>query len=73
MAELQPFIHDNKERANKFMLDLCEVSDFYESLEVDNYIALSKRDIELNITLNEVYAMHDLLEKHVTELVGFSR
>lgn len=70
MAELQPFIHDNKERANKFMLDLCEVSDFYESLEVDNYIALSKRDIELNITLNEVYAMHDLLEKHVTELAN---
>ncbi|MCJ1285036.1 glyceraldehyde-3-phosphate dehydrogenase 1 [Xylographa opegraphella] len=64
MAKLQPFIHKNKERVNKFMLDLCEVQDFYESLEMDNYVALSKKDLELSITLNEVYATHALLEKH---------
>ena len=64
MAKLQPFIHDNKDRVNKFMLDLCEVQDFYESLEMDNYVALTKRDLELQITLNEVYATHALLEKH---------
>ncbi|KAJ0424080.1 Rho GTPase activation protein [Aspergillus carlsbadensis] len=64
MAKLQPFIQQNKERVNKFMLDLCEVQDFYESLEMDNYVALSKRDLELQITLNEVYATHALLEKH---------
>jgi len=68
MAKLQPFIQGNKDRCNKFMLDLCEVQDFYESLEMDNYVALSKRDLELNITLNEVYATHALLEKHNTEL-----
>lgn len=68
MAKLQPFIHQNKERVNKFMLDLCEVQDFYESLEIDNYVALSKRDLELSITLNEVYATHSLLEKHSAEL-----
>jgi Ras GTPase-activating-like protein IQGAP2/3 len=68
MAKLQPFIQRNKDRCNKFMLDLCEVQDFYESLEMDNYVALSKRDLELNITLNEVYATHALLEKHNTEL-----
>ncbi|KAL2868351.1 Ras GTPase activating protein IRA2 [Aspergillus lucknowensis] len=64
MAKLQPFIQQNKERVNKFMLDLCEVQDFYESLEMDNYVALSKRDLELQITLNEVYATHALIEKH---------
>ena len=69
MAKLQPFIHENKERVNRFMLDLCEVSDFYESLEMDNYVALSKKDLELSITLNEVYAMHALLEKHSTALI----
>ena len=63
MAKLQPFIHNNKERVNKFMLDLCEVQDFYESLEMDNYVALTKRDLEMQITLNEVYATHQLLEK----------
>jgi Ras GTPase-activating-like protein IQGAP2/3 len=64
MVKLQPFIHKNKERVNKFLLDLCEVGDFYESLEMDNYIALSKRDLHLSITLNEVYATHALLERH---------
>ena len=68
MVKLQPFIHQNKERINKFMLDLCEVQDFYESLEMDNYVALSKRDLELSITLNEIYATHSLLERHVTAL-----
>ncbi|OAP58561.1 hypothetical protein AYL99_07651 [Fonsecaea erecta] len=68
MAKLQPFIQRNKDRCNKFMLDLCEVQDFYESLEMDNYVALSKRDLELQISLNEVYATHALLEKHSTEL-----
>lgn len=68
MLKLQPFIQKNKERINKFMLDLCEVQDFYETLEMDNYVALSKRDLELQITLNEVYATHSLLEKHGLEL-----
>ncbi|KAI0024017.1 GTPase [Xylariomycetidae sp. FL0641] len=68
MAKLSPFIQENKDRVNKFMLDLCEVQDFYESLEMDNYVALSKKDLELSITLNEIYAMHGLLEKHSGEL-----
>ncbi|KAF2197526.1 Rho GTPase activation protein [Delitschia confertaspora ATCC 74209] len=68
MAKLQPFIHQNKDRINKFLLDLCEVQDFYETLEMDNYVALSKRDLELSITLNEVYATHALLDKHAHAL-----
>ncbi|PWI72137.1 GTPase-activator protein for Ras-like GTPase containing protein [Purpureocillium lilacinum] len=68
MAKLQPFIQQNKDRINKFMLDLCEVSDFYESLEMDNYVALSKKDLELDITLNEIYAMHSLIDKHQQEM-----
>lgn len=73
MAKLSPFVSNNKVRINKFLNDLCEVGDFYESLEMDNYVALSKKDLELNITLNEVYATHTLLEKHSKELVGNSR
>lgn len=68
MAKLQPFVQMNKERVNNFMLELCEVQDFYESLEMDNYVALSKKDLELSITLNEVYATHALLEKHSAEM-----
>jgi Ras GTPase-activating-like protein IQGAP2/3 len=68
MMKLQSFIQTNKDRINKFLLDLCEVQDFYDTLEMDNYVALSKRDLELSITLNEVYATHSLLEKHALEL-----
>ncbi|KAI5293018.1 glyceraldehyde-3-phosphate dehydrogenase 1, partial [Ascosphaera acerosa] len=70
MAKLQPFVHQNKERMNEFLLELCEVHDFYDSLEMDNYIALSKRDLELQITLNEVYATHALIEKHADVLTA---
>lgn len=70
MVKLNPFIEQNKERVNQFMLDLCEVQDFYESLEMDNYVALSKRDLELQITLNEMYVTHSLLEKHTDALAA---
>lgn len=69
MARLSPFVTNNKTRINKFLNDLCEVGDFYESLEMDNYVALSKKDLELNITINEVYGTHALLEKHSAELL----
>ncbi|KAI0516984.1 GTPase [Xylaria bambusicola] len=68
MAKLSPFIQQNKDRVNKFMLDLCEVQDFYETLEMDKYVALTKNNLELSITLNEIYAMHGLIEKHNGEL-----
>ena len=64
MAATQPFVQAHKDRVNTFLLDLCEVQDFYESLEMDNYVALSKKDLELSMTLNEIYATHTLLEKH---------
>ncbi|KAF3080001.1 glyceraldehyde-3-phosphate dehydrogenase 1 [Orbilia oligospora] len=68
MASLSPFIQHNKMRINKFLNDLCEVGDFYESLEMDQYVALSKKDLELTISLNEIYATHSLLEKHSAAL-----
>lgn len=68
MQKLQPFVESNRDRISKFLLDICEVQDFYESLEMDNYVALSKKDLELSITLNEVYATHALLQTHAEEL-----
>ena len=70
MAVTQPFVQAHKDRVNTFLLDLCEVQDFYESLEMDNYVALSKKDLELGMTLNEIYAMHQLLEKHGRALLA---
>ncbi|EMR11809.1 hypothetical protein PNEG_00235 [Pneumocystis murina B123] len=64
MAFLSSFIDLNKPRVNKFLNDLCEVSDFYETLEMDQYVALSK-GLFLHITVNEMYGTHSLLEKHL--------
>jgi len=68
MLSLNPFVEQNKTRINKFLNDLCEVGDFYESLEMDQYIALSKKELELNITLNEIYNTHSLLLQHASKL-----
>ena len=70
MAATQSFVNSHKDRVNTFLLDLCEVQDFYESLEMDNYIALSKKDLQLGITLNEIYATHQLLDKHSRALLA---
>lgn len=37
---------------------------------MDQYVALSKKDLELSISLNEVYAIHALLEKHSKDLAS---
>ncbi|KAL2916672.1 RasGAP protein [Polyrhizophydium stewartii] len=65
MMSLAPFVEENKPTFNKFLNDLCEVGDFNEALEMEQYIALSKKEIELNITLNEIYSTHGLLMQHM--------
>jgi Ras GTPase-activating-like protein IQGAP2/3 len=85
MMSLNPFVENNKTRMNLFLNSLCEVGDFYESLEVrleplelglrlmcklDQYMALSKKDLQINITLNELYNTHSLLMQHMDALVS---
>jgi len=41
MASLNPFVENNKSRINLFLNNLCEVGDFYETLEVS--IVLSQK------------------------------
>ncbi|KAI8388819.1 Rho GTPase activation protein [Radiomyces spectabilis] len=65
MLPTNPFVDANKQRINKFLNELCEVSDFYETLEMDQYMALSKKNIELSITLNEIYNTHALVQQHL--------
>lgn len=40
---------------------------------MDQYIALSKKDLQINITLNELYNTHSLLLQHLDTLVGAHR
>ena len=46
MMSLNPFVESNKVRMNQFLNNLCEVGDFYESLEV------SLRRFQLRIRAN---------------------
>ena len=59
MMSLNPFVENNKTRMNAFLNALCDVGDFYETLEMDQYMALSKKDLQINITLNDGTAMQD--------------
>lgn len=90
MASLNPFVESNKQRINVFLNNLCEVGDFYDTLEVsrkvivpilkhfpqlydlqmDQYMALSKKDLQINITLNELYNTQSLLVQHMDTLVS---
>ncbi|KAL0145731.1 IQ domain-containing protein [Mucor lusitanicus] len=65
MIPTNPFVEFNKQRTNKFLTDLCEVVDFYEQLEMDQYMALSKKDIMISITPNEIYSTLALLQQHL--------
>ncbi|KAI6133595.1 ras GTPase-activating protein [Pisolithus croceorrhizus] len=68
MITLNPFVENNKARINQFLNNLCEVGDFYESLEMDQYMALSKKDLMIHITMNELYNTHSLILQHIETL-----
>ncbi|GAA5936227.1 uncharacterized protein JCM15063_002749 [Sporobolomyces koalae] len=68
MMSLNPFVDTNKSRMNLFLNALCDVGDFYDSLEMDQYMALSKKDLQINITLNELYNTQSLLSQHLDSL-----
>lgn len=38
--------------------------------QMDQYMALSKKDLVINITLNELYNTHSLILQHIEVLVG---
>ncbi|KAJ2488508.1 RasGAP protein [Coemansia sp. RSA 2050] len=65
MEDLSPFVEDNRGRINRFLNELCEVGDFYDNMEMDQYVALTKHNITLNISLNELYNTHALLRQHL--------
>ncbi|KAL7749892.1 RasGAP protein [Sorochytrium milnesiophthora] len=64
MQPLAEWAQSQKERITQFFWDLCEVPDFYEDLELDQYVALSKRDMTISITVNELYGTQALLWAH---------
>lgn len=52
------------------MSDLCEVEDFHESLQLEEYIALCRQDIAIDITIAEMACLHTLLLKYKEDIVS---
>lgn len=40
MITLNPFVENNKARINQFLNNLCEVGDFYDTLEVSEHFGV---------------------------------
>ena len=53
-----------------FLSDLCEVEDFHESLQLEEYIALCRQDIAIDITVAEMACLHSLLLKYREDIVS---
>ena len=53
------------------MSDLCEVSDFHEQLQLEEYIAVSRKDIAIEISPSEIAMLHNLLVKYKEDVVRF--
>jgi len=41
MMTLNPFVENNKARINQFLNNLCEVGDFYDTLEAITFVIIS--------------------------------
>lgn len=64
MAPLATLVERHRPRLVTFLHQLCSVGDFYDTLELAQYVALSHRGRVLPISLNEMYFTHALLVQH---------
>lgn len=53
-----------------FLSNLCEVSDFHEQLQLEEYIAVSRKDIAIEISPSEIATLQNLLFKYKAEVVS---
>ena len=65
MQAVQPFVDNHREQMLSFLQKLCNVGDFYDTLALHQHLALSRRDLRLSISVNELTWMHTLLLEHL--------
>merc|ERR1712137_123432 len=69
MEPLNVVLDRNRDRMNEFLLALTEVEDLATVGGIDKYIALGKTETQtINISLNEMYFIHSLLQSHIDSL-----
>ncbi|KAF7306050.1 RasGAP protein [Mycena chlorophos] len=68
MSQLDPFVAENRADVDGFFHRLCDVDDFDDDLEVEQYMALAEKDVVMSLSLNELYDMHSLVSQHIATL-----
>lgn len=69
MKPLEPFVKTHNEQLKAFLNDLCNVDDFHEALQLEEYIALCRKDNCIDISINEISLIHSLLLKYRDSVV----
>lgn len=70
MLPLEPFVRSHHDAQMAFLSDLCEVHDFHEALQLEEYIALCRKDMYIDISVSEVAQLHSLLIKYQKDMVS---
>jgi len=70
MKPLEPFVKSHHDELMTFLSHLCEVPDFHESLQLDEYITLCRKDISIEITVSEIALIHSLLLKYQGDIIS---
>eukprot|EP01103_Thecamoeba_quadrilineata_P003545 TRINITY_DN13309_c0_g1_i1.p1 TRINITY_DN13309_c0_g1~~TRINITY_DN13309_c0_g1_i1.p1 ORF type:complete len:755 (+),score=156.25 TRINITY_DN13309_c0_g1_i1:7-2271(+) len=70
MAPLNPVLESNRDRVNKFLESLCNVVDLDQRLTSESFFLNGNngKQTSLNISLNEIYFVHQLLNEHTKTL-----
>nr|GAT44638.1 RasGAP protein [Mycena chlorophos] len=68
MSQLDPFVAENQAVVDSFFHRLCDVNDFDDDLEVEQYMAFAEKDVVMSLSLNELYDMHSLVSQHIATL-----
>eukprot|EP00730_Choanoeca_flexa_P018391 TRINITY_DN8934_c0_g1_i1.p1 TRINITY_DN8934_c0_g1~~TRINITY_DN8934_c0_g1_i1.p1 ORF type:complete len:926 (+),score=256.63 TRINITY_DN8934_c0_g1_i1:139-2916(+) len=68
LSALGDFMKVQRERLGKFLLELCEVDDFYDEHRLEKISALAKLNNTISITPNEIYSVHTVLTKYRAKL-----
>ena len=70
MKPLEPFLFTNHDAVKSFLNSLCQVPDFHQQLEMEAFLALSKRQLSLELRWKDICNIHNLLVIYREKLVG---
>ncbi|KAK9459159.1 Rho GTPase activation protein [Lipomyces oligophaga] len=64
MFTFSAFYEVNKWHVQEFLNELCNVPDFDDCLELDDYVAAAEGDIHKYVSTDDLYFVHKILEKY---------